>query len=389
MDRKSLFEHCEGFDEIRREIEVLSKYGDDFTDRRGTVKATVDLYHPKELKLKVSAVIDETPSTKTFRMVPTTGYLPPFQAGQYVNLFVETRGVRSSRPYSIASPPNQRAYYDLTVKAVPDGFVSLHLLEDVKAGDSLTSTGPMGGFFHNPLSHSNDVVYLAGGSGITPMMSMIREVTDRGLERRMHLFYGSRTTDDIIYKEKLEQLATRYDNLTVDIVISEPEAGYRGLTGFIDGKLLKERLGDLSTKTFFVCGPEAMYTFCLKELDTLGLRKKQIRVEAYGPPGDVTAEPGWPEGLSGDATFKVKVSDGRTLEVRAGEPLICSLERHHLVLRAGCRSGECSYCRAKLVSGTVFHAPGTGLRKSDLQFGYIHPCMAYPIEDLEISADSR
>ena len=115
-------------------------------------------------------------------MVSETGYLPPFQAGQYVNLFVETQGVRSSRPYSIASPPNQRAYYDLTVKAVPDGFVSLYLLEDVKVGDRLSSTGPMGGFFHNPLSHSNEVVYLAGGSGITPMMSMIREVTDRGLE---------------------------------------------------------------------------------------------------------------------------------------------------------------------------------------------------------------
>jgi len=389
MDRKSLFEHCDGFDEIRREIEVLSKYGDDFTDRRGTVKATVDLYHPKELKLRVSEIIDETPSTKTFRMVSETGYLPPFQAGQYVNLLVETRGVRSSRPYSIASPPNQRAFYDLTVKAVPDGFVSLYLLEEVTVGDSLNSSGPMGGFFHNPLSHSNEVVYMAGGSGITPMMSMIREVTDRGLERRMHLFYGSRTPDDIIYKEELERLATAHDNLTVDMVISEPEAGYRGLTGFIAGTMLKQRLGDLTGKTFFVCGPEAMYTFCLKELESLGLRKKQIRVEVYGPPGDVTSEPGWPEGLSGDATFKVRVSDGRTLEVRAGEPLISGLERHRLVLPAGCRSGECSLCRAKLLSGKVFHARGAKLRKSDLQFGYIHPCMAYPIEDLEISAHFR
>jgi len=379
------FEQVAGYTEIRKEIEVLSKYGDDFTDQRGEVNATVDLYHPKVLNLRVSEIIAETPLTKTLRMVSETGYLPPFQAGQYVNLFVETQGVRSSRPYSIASPPNQRAYYDLTVKAVPNGFVSLYLLEDVKVGDRLSSTGPMGGFFHNPLlSHSNEVVYLAGGSGITPMMSMMREVTDRGLEREMHLFYGSRNPDDIIYKEELERLAVMHENLTVDFVISEPEDGYQGLTGFIDGKLLKENLGDLSKKTFFLCGPEAMYKFCRKELEGLGLRRKQIRVEVFGPPGDVTAEPGWPEGLSADETFNVQVSDGRTLEVSAGEPLMNGLERRQLVLPAACRSGECSYCRVKLKSGKVFHAPGTKLRKSDLQFGYIHPCMAYPLEDLEI-----
>jgi len=389
MDRKSLFEHCEGFDEIRRDIEVLAKYGDDFTDRGGSVKAAIDLYHPRELRLRVAGIIEETPSTRTLRMVSTNGYLPPFQAGQYVNLFVEARGVRSSRPYSIASPPNQRAYYDLTVKAVPDGFVSLHLLEELTVGDELVSTGPMGYFFHNPLCHSDDVVYLAGGSGITPMMSMIREATDRGLDRRMHLLYGSRSADDIIFADELGRLAAAHDNLTVDMVISEPEAGYQGLTGFIDRQLIRDRVGDLATKTFFVCGPEAMYTFCVAELEALGLRRKQIRVEAYGPPGDVTAEPGWPEGLSPEATFTVTVSDGRTLQVRAGEPLMSGLERHQLVLPAGCRSGECSLCRVKLLSGKVFHARGAKLRKSDLEFGYIHPCTAYPIEDLEIGAHFR
>jgi len=384
MKQSNPLRQIEGYDEIQKEIRVLSKYGADYAAQRGEVNATVDRYHPKRLNFQVSEIITETALAKTIRLVPENGYLPPFQAGQYINLFVETKGVRSSRPYSIASPPNQCAYYDLTVKAVPDGFVSLYLLEDVKVGDRLSSTGPMGGFFHNPLSHSNEVVYLAGGSGITPMMSMIREVTDRGLERQIHLFYGSRNPDDIIYRAELKRLAAVHKNLTVDFVISEPENSYQGLTGFINGKLLQERLGDLTKKTFFLCGPEAMYKFCRKELERLGLRRKQIRIEVFGPPGDVTAEPGWPEGLSADATFKVQVSDGRTLEVSAGEPLMNGLERRQLVLPAACRSGECSYCRVKLESGKVFHAPGTKLRKSDLQFGYIHPCMAYPLEDLEI-----
>lgn len=378
-------EQIKGYSEICKEIEVLSKYSDDFSDQRGTVEATVNLYHPKKLDLRVSEIISETPSTKTLRVVSETGYLPPFQAGQYINVFVEIQGVRSSRPYSIASAPNQRGYYDLTVKAVPGGFVSLHLLQEIKAGDRLRSTGPMGGFFHNPLTHSNDVVYLAGGSGITPMMSMIREVTDRGLDRRMHLFYGSRNTDDIIFRDELEYLAAQHENLSVDFVISEPDSDYQGLTGFIDRRLLRSRLENLERKTFFVCGPEAMYSFCQQELQALGLRRKQIRIEVYGPPGNVTAQPGWPDGLSPDQTFNVHLPDGRTLEVSAGEPLLCSLERNHIELPAACRSGECSYCRVKLKSGQVYHAPGTKLRKSDLRFGFIHACMAYPTGDLEIS----
>jgi len=381
---KNPFEQVKGYSEIREDIAALTRYGEDFRDTRGVVNASVDLYHPKKLNLTVSEIIGETPRTKTLRLISDTGYLPPFQAGQYVNLFVETKGIRSSRPYSIASPPNQRAYYDLTIKAVPDGFVSDFLLEDIMIGDQLESTGPMGGFFHNPLVHSDDVVYVAGGSGITPMMSMIREATDRGLDRNIHLLYGSRNTGDIIYKEELERLMATHENLTVDFVISEPDDGYQGLTGFIDGQLLKERVGDLSKKTFFLCGPEAMYKFCQRELQNLRLRCKQIRVEIFGPPGNVTEEPGWPEGLNSEVTFKVKVSNGRTLEVTAGEPLMCGLERQQLELPAACRSGECSYCRVKLVSGKIFHAAGTKLRKSDLQFNYIHPCMAYPLEDLEI-----
>ncbi len=132
MKRSNPFKQIEGYDEIRMEIEVLSKHGNDFSEQRGELNATVDRYHPKKLNLLVSEIINETALAKSFRLVPVNGYLQPFQAGQYINLFIETQGVRSSRPYSIASAPNQRGHYDLLVKAVPDGFVSLHLLEDTK-----------------------------------------------------------------------------------------------------------------------------------------------------------------------------------------------------------------------------------------------------------------
>ena len=215
-------------------------------------------------------------------------------------------------------------------------------------------------------------------------MSMIREITDRDLNRRVQLIYGNRITDDIIFKNELEDRVTRHDNLTVHTVISEPSDEYKGLTGFITSELIKDLSGNLDDKMFYVCGPEAMYTFVLSELKKLNIPKRKIRVEVFGPPTDMTCQPGWPEDVSVDDSFNVKMKGKATIRAKAGEPLMNSLERAGIVVTASCRSGECSLCRTKLVSGKVFQPRDVKLRKSDKTFGYIHPCMAYPLEDLEI-----
>jgi ferredoxin-NADP reductase len=215
-------------------------------------------------------------------------------------------------------------------------------------------------------------------------MSMIREVTDRGLPRKIHLIYGSQRPDDVIFKEELEERARRHDNLRVTLVISEPPGGYEGFTGFITEKIMKDVLGNVSGKTFYVCGPEAMYTFCLPELMKLQIPGRKIRMEVFGPPKDVTAQPGWPEMVSGDTRFLVMIKGRKEIEARAGEPLMVSLERAGIVIPASCRSGECSLCRTKLLSGKVFQPQEVKLRKSDRLYGYIHPCVAYPLENLEI-----
>jgi ferredoxin-NADP reductase len=374
----------EGYAEIRREIEVLRRYGFDYSSHKGRVDQVLNLLHPKKIRLQVSEIREETQTAKSFRLVSPNGYLPPFQAGQYINLFVDVGGVRTSRPYSISSPPNQNAYYEIAVRRVEDGFVSSYLLETVKVGDRLESTGPSGNFYYNPIFHGDDLVFLAGGSGITPFMSMIREVTDRGLPRKIHLIYGSRNPDDRIFGEELEERARLHENFKMTSVISEPPEGFEGFTGFITAKLMKNILGSVEGKTFCVCGPEAMYTFCLPELLKLQIPARKIRMEVFGPPKDVTVQPGWPEMVSVDSRFQVMVKGGKKINARAGEPLMNSLERARIVIPASCRSGECSLCRTKLLSGKVFQPPGVKLRKSDRTYGYIHPCVAYPLENLEI-----
>ena len=144
-------------------------------------------------------------------------------------------------------------------------------------------------------------------------------------------------------------------------------------------------LGDLEDKTYYLCGPRAMYDFCLPELEGLGIPKSRLRREAYGTPVDITKDAGWPQDVKGKDSFVMQVKGKGEFPARAEEPLLVALEKGGLVVPALCRSGECSMCRVKLLAGKVFQPPGVLLRRSDRQFGYIHSCAAYPLEELEIS----
>lgn len=377
-------QEIEGFREIQIEKEVLQKYGTDYVAQKGRVSQVISMFHPKRIGLIVSEVRQEGKTAKSFRLISADTYLPPFRAGQYISLSVDLQGIRTNRPYSITSSPNQTGYYDIAVRRVKNGFVSNYLLDEVKVGDRFESTGPWGNFFYNPLFHGNDLVFLAGGCGITPFMSMIREVTDRGLDRKIHLIYRSHDSSDIMFREELEDRGRRHDNLTVSLVFSKPPQGYTGLRGYFTADLMKNVLGDISGKTFYICGPEAMYPFCLPELQKLGVPRARIRMEASRPPGAITNQPGWPENISADAQFKVDVKGKKVIRARAGEPLIISMEKAGMVVPSSCRAGECSLCRTRLLSGKVFQPSEVKLRKSDRAFGYIHSCLAYPLQDLEI-----
>jgi ferredoxin-NADP reductase len=381
---KNIITDFDGYNDIVEAIEISRKYGVPYSAAKQGVQQYLDLLHPARLRLRVSDIIGETPSAKTLRLIPEKGQLPPFQAGQYIALLLQLGLVRTSRPYSISSPPNQTGYYDITVRRVEGGLVSGHLLNEVKQGDALESSGPAGHFFHNPLFHDPTMVCLAGGSGITPFMSMIREVVECGLDRTIYLFYGNRTLDEAIFHHPLLRMAERFETIHYLPVIESPPEGFKGLQGLITGDLIQKTLGDLRAKTFFICGPRGMYDFCLSELDKLGIPRKKVRREVYGPPLDISLDPAWPKELGRDQSFTVRVKGGKAIQALAGEPLLLSLEREGIAPPSVCRSGECSMCRVKVLSGRVFQPAGALVRKSDRQFGYVHSCVSYPLEDMEI-----
>lgn len=350
---------------------------------RQSVQRAVERLHPERMKLRVAEIITETPTTKTFRFSRTDGALPPFRAGQYVNLFVEIDGVKTSRPYSISSLPNSD-FLDLTVRAKPNGFVSLYLLSKVKVGDEFISTGPQGTFYYEPLIDGKNLVFLAGGSGITPFMSIIRQASASNWPFKITLIYGSRVLDDVIFGDELDELSRGGNKFKYALVISEPPQDYSGLKGFLTAELIKEIVGDVKNKTFYICGPNVMYDFCLAELEKLKVPSYKIKRELYGPPDDVTKERGWPKDLNPETVFSVEVVGYKKIEAKAGEPLMNSLERNGIIVEASCRSGACSLCRTKLLSGRVFMPEHTAVRESDRANNYIHLCVSYPLENLKI-----
>lgn len=373
-----------GYQRIQDEIEVCRKYGIDHTSERSKTTRLLNRLHPPRLRLRVSEIITKTSTADTFRLVSRDGYLPPFQAGQYINLFININGIKTSRPYTISSSPRQTAYYDITVRRVQDGLVSNYLLDHVLSGDELESSAPAGNFYYNPLFHGKTQLLVAGGSGITPFISMIREVTDAGLDRTIHLVYGNRYSNDIIFHAELWERAIRHFNFHYYPVVEEPEKHYHGLTGVITIELLQEILNGTELDSILLCGPQSMYDALLPEIGCLGVPRRRIRHELFAGGLDVTLEPGWPPGLSRDTQFQVNINGKQTIPALAGETLLAALEKAGMAVPVLCRSGECSQCRVQLLSGRVYQPPGVLLRDSDKKYGYIHSCRAYPLENLEI-----
>lgn len=380
--RETLLGTLEHGQEIMENIRVMRAVSGDKIPT-GSVAKPSEAIHRKELKLVVQSVTDTGKQAKIFRFVSEDGYLPPFEAGQYINLFTQIDGVRTSRPYSLSSSPRQRAYYEITVARTRDGFVSDYLLDRVKAGDRFTANGPAGVFRYQPVFHSKKSLFLAGGSGITPMLSMTREILEAGLDRDVVLLYGCRTPEAALYHEELTGYAAAFPNFRYHLVVSDPVEGWEGEKGFLDEALIRRLVPDFAQRTSYICGPQVMNDFCKSALESMGVPEKKIRREMFGARRDIQNEPGWPSALTGNETFTITVGE-RTIPAKSGEPVLTALERAGVRVNVCCRSGECSLCRVKLVSGEVFLAKGMLRRYADEKYGYIHSCKAYPMGNIEI-----
>jgi len=355
-----------------------------------------DRIHPGKIVLQVSDIKELSGDTKLFRLISAKPNkpLPPFRAGQYIGLTVEINGVRTSRPFSVLSSPNQLAFYDLGVKKKEGGFVSPYLFENIKVGDLLEATEPMGEFYYNPIFHGNDLVFIAGGVGITPFMSLLRDITERVLPLNIWLIFGCLTEKDILFREELDDIQSRRGNIKIKYILSEPEEEWSGICGFITKEEILKTIDSPKDKYFYIVGSRDMYQFIQRELNKLGVPRHRALYEIYGVPDDVTKIIGWPEEVDNSKIIQITVEmlqqgrkEKKVIEASCVEPLLNSLERAKelgINIDSGCRSGQCALCRTKILSGKIFVPPDVTLREIDQEYGFIHPCISYPITDIHL-----
>ena len=353
------------------------------------VNELAKLNHPGKMNLVVKDIIVHSDDVKSFILKSADGSkLAPFRAGQYLTLQLKIGASIVTRPYSIASTPNnaREGFYNITVKRVPDGFVSGWILDNFKAGDSVTAYSPEGTFVYEPIRDAETVVGIAGGSGITPFLSLAGSIADGTCYANLVLLYGARTVKDLVFKAELDKLA---ENEKIKVVYVLSDAKTRGYEkGFIDAELIKKYAP--KEYSIFLCGPKAMYEFAGKEIEKLGIRKKFVRFELFSSASKAEQIPGFPMDKA-NLEFKLTVKrfgSETVIDCLSNESILVALERAGIEAPARCRSGECGFCRSKLVSGEVFIPQNTdGRRIADIKFGYIHPCSTYPMSDITIKID--
>ena len=347
--------------------------------------------HPHAQHLTIKKIIEHSPDFKTFVFEPNaakgTEQLAWFSAGQYLVIAVNVGGKLYSRPYSISSAPRDTLDGEIaiSVKRVDGGIISNFILENWKEGEEVIASAPLGEFTYEPLRDAKTIIGIAGGSGITPFYSLTRAILDGDEDCNLILLYGSRTLKDAVFSEQIKAIAEKTDKVKlVNILSDEKKKGAEH--GFIDAKLIKKYAPEGEPYSLFLCGPQAMYRFVDKEIEILGLRRKFVRHELFGE----YFHPEEDEAYSGDIkkVFQLTVriaGKEQTVKAAADTSLLRSMEAAGIKAPSDCRSGRCGWCHSQLLAGEVYIPESVdGRRAADKEFGYIHPCCAFPLSDITL-----
>lgn len=280
-----------------------------------------------------------------------------FRPGQHINLSVEIDGVRHTRSYSPCDQAHADGRLAITVKRIPGGRVSNYLCDRVRPGDVL-ELGPAFGEMTLPVP-AQPLLLLAGGSGITPLLSQVRALTARPLENDVTLIYWARTRAELCYREELRLLAESEPRLTVRFALTgEAASEVDEFTGRPSVELLRG-INNLAGRHVHACGPAG---FVDSVRDLLADQVAAFHAEAFTPPKQVTRE-----GAPVQVTLQ---RSGRRVSVASGKPLLGALEEQGIKLPHGCRMGICNSCACHKVSGLTRNAhdgredaePGSQLR---------------------------
>jgi ring-1,2-phenylacetyl-CoA epoxidase subunit PaaE len=309
-----------------------------------------------------------------------------FSPGQYLTLRAVIDGEDTRRSYSICSGPGDRDIRVL-VKKVEDGLFSSWINDNLKVGDEIDVMTPTGrfGLAHAP-GNGRIHVGFAAGSGITPILSIMRGVLELEPDSRFFLFYGNRSTSDILFRNALEELKDRFiGRLSVFHVLSREEQDIPILNGHLNGEKVRVFLTSMIPANMvdhaFICGPEGMIIDLEATLKDLGLSDASIHTERF-----LSVQGGTPRKsvkIAADAPpahIAALIVDGkrRDVPVAEGETVLDAALRAGMDLPFACKGGMCSTCRARIAEGEVSMDVNYSLEPWEIEAGFVLTCQSHP-----------
>jgi glycine betaine catabolism B len=401
-----------------------------------------------DLTVHCAAIIDEAQDVRTFRFVADPPVLFTYKPGQFVTLELEINGEEVLRSYSISSTPSRPHSLEITVKRVPPaepdvppGLVSNWLHDNIRVGSEVKLSGPLGKFTNFQFPHQK-LLFISGGSGITPMMSMSRWICDTLADCDVVFLHSARTPNDIIYQQELSLLASRHQNFKPLITLTNYQSGqgWLGLRGRLTPTMISAAIPDFMERMVFVCGPAPFMTatkeIMLQKLHfpieqyheesfggamkqqitqptipaipiseqfstspTSGLRKllqvvsgrnsKSVNEASGNGRGAVAlAEaPGKTPAVAGGLGVTFQKSD-KQVNADGTESILELAEQNGVKIRSSCRSGSCGTCKKKKIFGNVRmnDFDEEALEPEEQAAGFILTCISFPTDAVTIDA---
>ncbi len=308
----------------------------------------------------------------TYWFEPTHGVLPSYMPGQYLPIEIVVEGEKLGRYYTLSSSPSRMGRYAISIKRIDGGRVSNWLLENLKIGDVLGAETPQGSF-HLDSDNKHPLLLLSAGSGVTPMISMLRYLSDNDRMDDVVFYHQCSTLDDVPLRQELDELHSKYPGLKIIISLSQAHESWDGVKGRLAMSHLKH-IPDLSHRQVFVCGPAGFMQKAKSLLITLGLPDSSYHQEHFALESEIK-----------NPLKKINISINGAIFVGDNQtPLLQQAEGAGLNIANSCRAGLCGACVVTLESGEVDHTDVPAITAAERNEGKILACCCVPSTDIEV-----